>query len=238
MGKTYTGIDIGSSTLKMAVCDGGSIRKIALEELPEGLMSEGRITSFEAMADFIKAAARRSGGMTKHAAFVIPQADCVTRRIQMPAMSVRDLEINLPYEFRDYITPVSYTHLDVYKRQLLTRAVEEVGDELAFASSVEVTGADPTFVSPTTKQPVTIGNDADGSGIVLVPQDAGDDSAFDPVLLVASSHGLTGEVFDVAFNDDRTDNGKKNTWDFRIDIKQQGRDTVIASTAMTVAWIG
>ena len=122
--------------------------------------------------------------------------------------------------------------------ELLTRAVEEVGDELAFASSVEVTGADPTFVSPTTKQPVTIGNDADGSGIVLVPQDAGDDSAFDPVLLVASSHGLTVEVFDVAFNDDKTDNDKKNTWDFRIDIKQQGRDTVIASTAMTVAWIG
>lgn len=122
--------------------------------------------------------------------------------------------------------------------ELLTRAVEEVGDELAFASSVEVTGADPTFVSPTTKQPVTIGNDADGSGIVLVPQNAGDDSAFDPVLLVASSHGLTVEVFDVAFNDDKTDNDKKNTWDFRIDIKQQGRDTVIASTAMTVAWIG
>ena len=122
--------------------------------------------------------------------------------------------------------------------ELLTRAVEEVGDELAFASSVEVTGAGPTFVSPTTKQPVAIGNDADGSGIVLVSQNAGDDSAFDPVLLVASSHGLTVEVFDVAFNDDKTDIGKKNTWDFRIDIKQQGRDTVIASTAMTVAWIG
>lgn len=104
MGKTYTGVDIGSSTLKMAVCDGDSIKKIVLEELPDGLMAEGRITSFEAMADFIKSCAKRSGGMTKHVAFVIPQVDCVTRRIQMPAMSIRDLEMNLPYEFRDYIT--------------------------------------------------------------------------------------------------------------------------------------
>lgn len=132
--------------------------------------------------------------------------------------------------------------------ELLTRAVEEVSDELAFAS-FEAEGDQepdsptggknaPSFVSPTTKQPVTIGNDADGRGIVLVPQKPGADATRDPVLLVASSHGLTVGIFNVAFNDDKTDNGKKNTWDFRIDVRQQGSNTVIASTDMTVAWIG
>lgn len=143
MGKTYTGIDIGSSTLKMAVCDGGSIRKIVLEELPEGLMSEGRITSLEAMADFIKAAAKRSGGMTKHAAFVIPQADCVTRRIQVPAMSVRDLEINLPYEFRDYITQGKdkfFYDYAVVGTKTLPDGTPEVMDLLAVAASKQVIG--------------------------------------------------------------------------------------------------
>lgn len=103
MGKTYTGIDVGSGVLKLAMSDGSAIAKIALEELPEGLLSNGRITSFDSMADLIKDTAKRVGGLAKQVAFVLPPADCVTRRIQMPAMSVRDLETNLPYEFRDYI---------------------------------------------------------------------------------------------------------------------------------------
>lgn len=141
MGKTYTGIDIGSSKLKMVVGDGDSVRKVVLEELPEGLMSDGRITSFEAMADFIKACAKRAGGLTKHAAFVLPQVDCVTRRIQMPAMSVRDLEINLPYEFRDYISQGKdkyYYDYAVVGTKSLPDGTLEVMDLLAVAASKQV----------------------------------------------------------------------------------------------------
>lgn len=125
--------------------------------------------------------------------------------------------------------------------ELLTRAVEEVSDELAFAVSVEGAGPDPTYVSSTTKTPVKIGNAADGSGIALSPQkknSESDASTPAPSLLVASSHELTVEILKVEFNNDQADNGKRNTWDFEIGVKQQGSSAVIASTTMTVAWIG
>lgn len=141
MGKTYTGIDVGSGVLKMVVSDGDVVEKIALEELPEGLLSGGRITSLDAMADFVKASAKRAGGLAKHAAFVLPAPDCVTRRIQMPAMSIRDLEINLPYEFRDYITQGKdkyYYDYAVVGTNTLPDGTPETIDLLAVAASKQI----------------------------------------------------------------------------------------------------
>lgn len=103
MSKEYTGIDIGESSLKLAVCDGDTIRNAAAEPLPEGLMADGQPVSFDAMADFIKAAVRRMGGAAKDVAFVMPVSDSLVRRISIPAMTAKELELNLPYEFRDYI---------------------------------------------------------------------------------------------------------------------------------------
>lgn len=103
MSKEYTGIDIGESSLKLAVCDGDTIRNAAAEPLPEGLMADGRPVSFDAMADFIKAAVHRMGGAAKDVAFVMPVSDSLVRRISIPAMTAKELELNLPYEFRDYI---------------------------------------------------------------------------------------------------------------------------------------
>ncbi len=37
MGKTYTGVDIGDSSIKLAVCDGATVSKVAIETLPDGL---------------------------------------------------------------------------------------------------------------------------------------------------------------------------------------------------------
>ncbi|MEG0757009.1 MAG: pilus assembly protein PilM [Raoultibacter sp.] len=136
MGKTYTGIEINLGTLKMVQCDGNSIKSIFLEPLSDGLMSDGRITSYEAMGDLIKATARRHGGQAKQVAFVIPYADGLTRRIQMPAMSAHDLEINLPYEFRDYITQGKDKYCYDYallETQMLPDGTPESFDLLAVA---------------------------------------------------------------------------------------------------------
>ena len=40
MGKTYTGVDIGDSSIKLAVSDGQSVSKVAIEMLPEGLVAD------------------------------------------------------------------------------------------------------------------------------------------------------------------------------------------------------
>ena len=103
MGKTYTGIDIGNNSLKMVVSDGTAIKNIAAETLPEGLVVEDRIVSFDAMADFVKEMASRMGGAAKDVAVILPPSITLTRRLSMPRMTEKELEINLPYEFRDFI---------------------------------------------------------------------------------------------------------------------------------------
>lgn len=104
MGKTYTGVDIGSESVKLAVCDDATVKSVVVEPLPEGLMADGRLVSFDAMADFIKSVVKRSSGIAKDVAFVIPGADCLVRRIDIPAMTEKELALNLPFEFRDYIS--------------------------------------------------------------------------------------------------------------------------------------
>ena len=56
MGKQFIGIDIGTGHAKLAVLDGQKVLQAVLCELPEGLVRDGRITSFEAMSDVIKGA--------------------------------------------------------------------------------------------------------------------------------------------------------------------------------------
>lgn len=104
MGKTYTGFDIGSRMLKIAVYDGNIIKDMAMVPMPDGMVSDGRIVSANAMGDFIKEAAASVKGTSRLASFIVPQANSLTRRLQIPAMTVKELDINLPYEFRDYIT--------------------------------------------------------------------------------------------------------------------------------------
>lgn len=103
MGKAYTGVDIGDNSIKLAVFDGGVVTNVAIEELPDGLMVEGRVVSHDAMADFIKSVVKNAGGVPKSAAFVVPGSDSLFRRLSLPAMTEKELQLNLPYEFRDYI---------------------------------------------------------------------------------------------------------------------------------------
>lgn len=103
MGTTYTGVDIGDNSIKLAVCDSGVVTNVAIEELPDGLMVDGRVVSHDAMADFIKSVTKNAGGVPKNVAFVVPASDSLFRRLSLPAMTEKELRLNLPYEFRDYI---------------------------------------------------------------------------------------------------------------------------------------
>lgn len=114
MGKAYTGIDIGGSSIKLAVCKDGVVSQIVTEALPQGVAAEGAVVSREAMADFIKDLVRRTGGIAKDVALVLPSADCLVRTITLPAMTKKELALNLPYEFRDYIATCADRYLYDY----------------------------------------------------------------------------------------------------------------------------
>lgn len=104
MAKTTVGVDIGSGELKLVQWDGGRVHRAVRRTMPDNLVRSDHIISFEAMADFIKETAREERISGKNCAVVLPANQVYLRRVTMPAMNVEQLGVNLPYEFRDFLT--------------------------------------------------------------------------------------------------------------------------------------
>lgn len=104
MGKQYVGIDIGASSVKMAVCNEGKLISTAQVPVPENMFSEGRILSPVAMSELLLDMRREHKIMCKDAAVLLLSNDVFFRQISVPPMTAEQLKINLPYEFHDYIT--------------------------------------------------------------------------------------------------------------------------------------
>ncbi len=98
------GFDIGENSVKMAYFAGRSLKKAVRVELPDAMVSEGRILSMDAMADFLRDAAKGHGIPLTNAALVLPGSEVYTRIITLPAMTEQQLSYNLPYEFHDFLT--------------------------------------------------------------------------------------------------------------------------------------
>lgn len=103
MAHRMIGVEIGSNTLKMAVCIGGTIRQMVAEKMPEDLVREGRPTSSAAMVDFLKTTMKRHGVRGGSCAMVLPSQLVIAHHVTMPLMSESELRLNLPFEFRDFV---------------------------------------------------------------------------------------------------------------------------------------
>ena len=126
MGKAYTGIDIGTGQVKLVVCEpNGSIRHAAVCPVPDQLVREGRIVSPEAMSDFLRDAAREHKIKVRDCAVILPAALAFTRRLSVPLMTEEQLKLNLPYEFRDFITQEKDKY--VYDYAVVGRLKDEAG---------------------------------------------------------------------------------------------------------------
>ena len=102
--KTILGVDIGHDQLKLALVKGTRVLKTASAEMPENLLKEGRLTSRETMGDLVRSTMKASGMRANHAAFVLPDEAVFIKNVEMPEMSIDQLQYNLPFEFNDYIT--------------------------------------------------------------------------------------------------------------------------------------
>ena len=103
--KTMVGIDMGYDSLKLALCRGSVVRRVASAPMPKNLLREGRVTSPEAMGEFIRQTLRQNGMRhISNAAVVLSNETSYIREVSMPLMSAEQLVINIPYEFNDYIT--------------------------------------------------------------------------------------------------------------------------------------
>jgi len=130
MAKKIIGVDLGVSEVKFAVLNGSTVEKTAHVQTPENLIRGGMPVSPEAMAVFFKEAAAREGLRSGAWALALSPAQSFTRCVTVPRMNVEQLELNLPYEFRDYITQGKEKYQYDYA-VLETRAGEgDVGDEM------------------------------------------------------------------------------------------------------------
>ena len=104
MAKTILGIDIGHDQLKLALVKGGRVLKTASAQMPENLLRQGRITSVESMGELLRNTMKQHGIRANHAALALPNETVYVKNVEVPPMTVEQLEYNLPFEFKDYIT--------------------------------------------------------------------------------------------------------------------------------------
>lgn len=97
--KPITGIDIGAGHLKMVDSDGSKITGARIVALPDNLMRDGHIVSHELLVDVL----REAKPTHKDCALMLYSSICYSRRVTMPAMTIKELMLNLPYEFQDFI---------------------------------------------------------------------------------------------------------------------------------------
>lgn len=104
MGKTRVGFDIGAGDLKIVQCDSAGIRRLAVEPMPDSLVKGGQIVSYDAMVDFIKRSVKKNHISGRDCGLVLSGGEAFLRRLTVPTMTAEQLSVNLPYEFRDYLT--------------------------------------------------------------------------------------------------------------------------------------
>ena len=104
MAKSVLGIDIGYDNVKLALVKGKTIQRTAVVRMPERLLKEGKVVSPETMAELIRTTMKENKMHCQNAALILNDEVAYLREVTMPRMTAEQLVINLPYEFRDYIT--------------------------------------------------------------------------------------------------------------------------------------
>ncbi len=130
MPKKFIGVDLGVSEVKFAVFNGSAIEKTVHVQTPENLIRDGMPVSPEAMAAFLKQAASENGLRGRSWALSLSPAQSFTRCVTVPRMNVEQLELNLPYEFRDYITQGKEKYQFDYALLENRAGVDGAGDEM------------------------------------------------------------------------------------------------------------
>jgi len=140
MAKTILGVDIGHDQLKLALVKSGRVLKTASAPMPENLLREGRITSRESMADLLRSTMKENGIRANYAALVLPNEAVYIKNVNMPRMTVDQLEYNLPFEFNDYITGELKDYIFDYAMVSDPEEEAEGAQEEAEANSMELLG--------------------------------------------------------------------------------------------------
>ena len=134
MGKTVLSFDIGESYIKIAKQDKLGIH-VYVEQMPENLMAEGIIQMPHMLTDFLKELKKEYKLPKGDCGIVVPDELTVCRNLTLPAMTTKQLEVNLPFEFSDYISGEPQKYVYDYALQ------EMIYDEDGNPTEMILTGA-------------------------------------------------------------------------------------------------
>ena len=98
MRKDLLGVDIGSKEIKLVTKD-----KFVISETPDNCVEGDELITFDGMTDLLKTLIKENGIKAKNACIVLPDSLVYIDRIKMPYMNTKQLEVNLPYEFKDVV---------------------------------------------------------------------------------------------------------------------------------------
>lgn len=98
MRKDLLGVDIGSKEIKLVTKD-----KFVIFETPDSCVEGDELIAFDGIADLLKNLIKENGIKAKNACIVLPDSLVYIDRIKMPYMNTKQLEVNLPYEFKDVV---------------------------------------------------------------------------------------------------------------------------------------
>lgn len=105
------GIDIGGNNCKIASRQGSGIHLVS-SRMPENMVHDGQVASPETMAKFLQDIRSNEHIRERNCALVLNSSQVFFRHVTLPPMTTGELMLNLPYEFRDYVTedPSEYVY--------------------------------------------------------------------------------------------------------------------------------
>lgn len=134
MSKTVVGFDIGNSFLKVAVRKNKVVRVHTIP-MPDNLVKEGLVIYPAMMIDFLKDIKKEFKLKSGPCGIILPEALTIYRSMTLPPMTDRQLDINLPFEFHDYITGEPEDYVYDYCVQELVRDEEDEVTEMKLVAA-------------------------------------------------------------------------------------------------------
>ena len=104
MRKKYLGIEIGNLTVKLAVIEQGRVEHFFIEKIPDGIIKEDEVVALDEMATFIKSICKKYSIHCKEVAMILSERHTYIRRLTLPMMTIKQLKVNLPFEFHDFVS--------------------------------------------------------------------------------------------------------------------------------------
>lgn len=103
MGKITLTFDIGESYIKIAKNEKGKI-KLFRQQIPANMVKEGVIQTPVLVKDFLRELRKQYNLPKCECGLVVSDDISICRTLTLPIMSEEQLQVNLPFEFADYIT--------------------------------------------------------------------------------------------------------------------------------------